>query len=142
MDLSRKIYQTFLMNLVGRPGDFEDADNSIRFAVHRCLPVGMYRGGIPHLFQSVQSVLRMEFHVMVHILWRLGDGKFHQFFGCLANPHYNIESGTPISTGVCGGYPSIFGMAESPCGKEYTMTNPPDCIGAHIVGHGLSKLIV
>ena len=102
----------------------------------------MYRGGIPHLFPSVQSVLRMEFHVIVHILWRLGNGKFHQFFGYLANPHYNIENGTPISTGSCGGYPDIFSMAASQCGKDYTSTNPPECIGAHIPGHGLSKLIV
>ena len=142
MEYSRRLYQTFLMNIIGRPGDLDNGDSSIRFAVHRCLPVGMYQGGVPHLFPSVQSVLRLEFHVMVHILWRLGNGKFDQFFGFLANPHYNVESGTPISTGICGGYPSIFGMAESPCGKEYTMTNPPDCIGAHIVGHGLSKLIV
>lgn len=52
MDLSRRIYQTFLMNLVGRLGDFEDADSSIRFAVHRCLPVGMYRVVVSHTFSN------------------------------------------------------------------------------------------
>ena len=142
MDLSRRIYQTFLMNIIGRPGDLDNADNSIRFAVHRCLPVGMYQGGVPHLFPSVQSVLLMDYHVILHFLYGLGDDKFHQFFGCLANPHYNVESGTPISNAYCGGYPEIFSKAASPCGRLFTPPNPPECIGAHTPGHGLSKLIV